>query len=127
MIEFENNKCFYFVALTGILGTYNPKRRLSTSYLAPAIAAANSSTPYTSLAKDQLSTSCYATLGRSKPKSYDHRSLTTMLDTRPISPSALLSKRIGASINSTSDHPYTHSHYRPTHDYGHFNSRYSII
>lgn len=100
-------------------GTYSPKRRLSTSYLGPAIAAANSSNVYS--AKDQLSASCYATLGSRKPKAYDHRSLT-MMDASSISPSSLISKRIGAST----DHPYTHhSNYRSAHEYGQFNSRYN--
>lgn len=120
------NKCsFKTKDLIIFSGTYNPKRRLSTSYLAPAIAAANSTNAYTSSPKDTLSASCYATLGRSKPKAYDHRSLT-MLDTGSLSPSSLLTKRLGAST-STSDHPYTHSHYRPVHDYGQFNSRYFLV
>lgn len=99
-----------------IYGTYNPKRRLSTSYLAPSIAAANSSNGYS----DHMNSSCYATLGRTKPRSYDHRSIS-MLDSSalPQSSALSLSKRYG-------DHQYSHSHYRPLHDYTHFNSRYSI-
>lgn len=108
------------------LGTYNPKRRLSTSYLAPAIAAANSTNGYSTTPKDHLSTSCYATLGRTKPKAYEHRS-HTMLDTGPISPSpSILTKRYGVT-NPTTNNPYTHSHYRPVHEYGHFNSRYFLV
>lgn len=98
---------------------------MSTSYLAPSIAAANSTNGYSSSLKDPLSASCYATLGRSKPKAYDHRSLT-MLDTGSLTPSSLLTKRI-SSTNPTLDHAYTHSHYRPVHDYGHFNSRYTLV
>lgn len=109
-----------------IYATYNPKRRLSTSYLAPAIAAANRPTMYSS--KDQLSTSCYATFGPRKPKAYDHRSLT-MLDTSSISPTSLFSKRIGTSSSSSNSNEHTyphHPHYRATHDYGHLNSRSSL-
>ncbi|XP_031625569.1 uncharacterized protein LOC116342192 isoform X2 [Contarinia nasturtii] len=107
-----------------VYGTYNPKRRMSTSYLAPSIVAANSTNGYLSSPKDHLSTSCYATLGRSKPKAYD-RSIT-MLDTGSIAPTSILTKRFGTT-NSTSDNPYTHSHYRPIHEYGgHFNSRSSL-
>lgn len=114
------------IAFPFISGTYNPKRRMSTSYLAPAIATANSTNGYMSSAKDPLSTSCYATLGRSRPKVYDHRSLT-MLDTGSLSPSSILSKHRIGSTHPTSDHSYTHSHYRPVHDYGHFNSRYFLV
>lgn len=93
-----------------IYGTYNPKRRLSTSYFAPSIATVNNSNGYS-----DLNSSCYATLGR-KPRAYDHRTLS-LLDSNIITPS---SKRIG-------DYPSysSHSHYRPLHDYTHFNSRYS--
>lgn len=103
------------------LGTYNPKRRLSTSYLAPSIVAANSSNGYTP-SDHSLSTSCYATFGRSKPKAYDHRTLS-LLDSGNISPSSLISKRYGPTTHSSGDSHYTTSYYRPVHDYGHFNSR----
>lgn len=103
-----------------IIGTYNPKRRLSTSYLAPSITAANSSNGY-SPSDHSLSTSCYATFGRSKPKAYDHRTLS-LLDTGSISPSSLISKRYGPSTHSSGDSHYS-SYYRPVHDYGHFNNR----
>lgn len=96
---------------------------MSTSYLAPSIAAINNTNGYSGSPNDHgMSTSCYATFGRNKPKTYDHRTLS-LLDTGNISPSSIISsKRIGPSTHSTGDSHYS-SYYRPVHDYGHLNSR----
>lgn len=134
MVSFNHNILFHISLFKRMLkkkkknyfslGTYNPKRRMSTSYLAPSLAASNSN-GYSNIPTEQnLSTSCYATFGRTKPKAYEHRTLS-LLDTGTISPSSLISKRIGPSSHSTTDSSYS-SYYRPVHDYGHFNSRLGI-
>lgn len=101
-----------------IYGTYNPKRRVSTSYLSPTIACGSSALGTNdSISGDHLSNSCYATLGRNKPKAYDHRSIS-MLDSNSVSPSYSFAKRYGAV-----DHSYPHL--RSVGDYRNFNSRYA--
>lgn len=107
-----------------IYGTYSPKRRISTSYLAPSLTNVGSSPLNSNGTEDHhhhhhhLTNNCYATLGhRTKPKAYDQRSIS-MLDSSSM-PSSMYGTRRLTSATNGGDHQFAHLR----SDYGNFNSR----
>lgn len=101
-----------------IYGTYSPKRRISTSYLTPSIAALNSNgaADHYHNHHHHLTNNGYATLGhRGKPKAYDQRSIS-MLDSSsmPSSMYGVPNKRFTSAADQ-----FGHSRF----EFGNFNSR----
>lgn len=93
-----------------IYGTYNPKHRVSSSYLSPSVANSNGIADYHPHHHHHPVSSSYATLGRSaKQRPYDHRSIS-LLDPNAMSSYGLPAKRLTAA-----DHQ--HPHLRSVNDF----------
>lgn len=105
-----------------VYGTYNPKRRISTSsYISPSLGTGSSS--LTTPDHHHLGNTSYATLGHRTPKSYDHRSIS-LLDSSSMPSTCGLSSAASKRINSSatgSEHQYPHL--RAINDYGNYSSR----